>query len=190
LYARRATAGSVIVFFLIAAGCAESPDAGQPPSAEPIIVALSSSTTLPAATTSAPSTAPTATPDDLPVDVSFEWSCDDLNDRGGGVFVSACTAGEGDDRLTGNWIVSMTFAEDDYGGRISISGVVRAYNSGGAWDAAGGAMYSAKVIDGQAVHEGILLGSGNYEGLRFVYRDVWDESTQSHTTTGTIEQAE
>lgn len=152
------------------------------------------SITSPSAPTTSPAPQSTTVDDPWavtePVEVLIEWNCDsDLIDRGGGLLVSACSAGRIEPWFTqGNWFVSIRYLRDDDGIPIAVEAAANGYNGHCMWSSAIDSIFDeVPIIDGRATHEGTLFGNGRCEGLRFVYQNTWDIELQTNVTSGIIE---
>ena len=165
---------------------------GTAPAATTPAVAAPATLAPAATTTSPPETPPAADPWALtePIEIVIDWDCDgELIDRGGGMFVAACTSGRIEPWfMNANWFVSVRFVRDNDGIPVAIDGTAGGYSPHCMWiRALDSTLTRAPIVDGKAIVEGVVFGEGRCEGLRFVYQNTFDVESNMNVTSGVIE---
>lgn len=123
-----------------------------------------------------------------PFDITVEWSCDALFERGGGSFGSSCAIGRADHPILHqtNWNTGISYRTDENGEKIGLSITTNAYSPSCMWTNAEPGVIEVDLVDGRAVYTGLLIGEGRCEGIQWEFETVWDDTTQTQVTTGVI----
>ena len=122
-----------------------------------------------------------------PFEITVEWTCADLLDRGGGSYASSCSINRADHPILNqtNWNTAISYVTDDNGDRVGITVATNSYGPACMWNNDAG-LVEVDLLDGVATYGGLLIGDGRCVGIQWEFETTWDDESQTHVTTGVI----